>query len=102
MCQKLILAICLAASIAGCSMSIVTGDASVGGYSYNVHGRSGDATGHAAEISILQDRLFVEMEEGVLTVNDESYGQIAPGSTIEVDGSRVIVNEVVLQAIGRK
>jgi hypothetical protein len=102
MCQKFMLAICLVASTAGCSMSIATGDASVGGYTYNVHGRSGDATGHAAEFAILQDGIFVEMEEGVLTVNGESYGQIAPGSTIEVDGSRVIVNEVVLRAIGRK
>ncbi len=98
--RTLILAAWLSASAAGCSLSIATGDGS-SGYTYTIHGRNGDSVGCAAEFVVLHDGVTVKMDEGVLTVDGKSYGEVAPGSTIDVDGARVVVNEVELQPLAQ-
>jgi hypothetical protein len=95
--RNLILVVCLSMLLAGCNVSVGYSDGSSLGYSYVIHGPGGDSVGYAAEFAVVQDGISVNMDDGELTVNGRSYGQIAAGASIEVERDRVLVNGVEVQ-----
>jgi hypothetical protein len=95
----MILIACLAALTAGCNISVGYSDGSTAGYSYAIHGPSGDSVGHAAEFAIVQDDISVTMSDGKLTVDGRSYGLIPDGATIDVEDGRVLVDGVEIQPV---
>jgi hypothetical protein len=95
--RNFVLTACLATLMAGCNISVGYSDGSSVGYSYVIHGPGGDSVGYAAEFAVVQDNISVNMDDGELTVNGRSYGQIADGASIEVEQNRVLINGVEIQ-----
>jgi hypothetical protein len=96
--RSMILVACLALVAAGCNVAVVSSDGSRVAYTYTVRGPDGNvASGQAEEFNVRQDGLWVEMDEGELTMNGASYGQIAEGATIVVDSDQVLVDGIELR-----
>lgn len=96
---KLTSIICLTAALTGCSLAVGVSDGSGPGCSYSVRGPSGESLGVAESFLVEQDGMTVQLQDGVLKVDGESYGQVPAGSSIEVEPDRVLVNGVERSAI---
>jgi hypothetical protein len=91
---KLTTTLCLTAALTGCSLAVGISDGSGPGCSYSVRGPGGESLGLAESFLVEQDGMTVQLQDGELTVDGESYGRVPEGSSIEVEPGHVIVNGV--------